>query len=95
MVEILFESFVLSRRETYLISDVGAVSILSRFSASFNTPILYKRPLFGYGIWARIRGERTLPAICLQQYNVCDAEFSIRNLPKVSQFFKFYYLCVI
>ena len=36
----------------------------------------------------RIRGERTLPAISLQQYYACDAEFSIRNLTKVSQCFQ-------
>ena len=53
-----------------------------------NTPIRYKRPLFRYGIWARIRGERTLPAICLQQYSACEAEFSLRNSTEVSQIFK-------
>jgi len=36
LIEDLCKSFFLSRRETYLISDVGAVSILSRFSAFFN-----------------------------------------------------------
>ena len=39
--EDLFESLVLSRRETYLISDVGAVSSLSRFSAFFNDLVEY------------------------------------------------------
>ena len=41
LIEDLFESLVLSRRDTYLISDVGAVSILSRFSAFFNAFVEY------------------------------------------------------
>ena len=53
-----------------------------------NTPIRYKRPLFRYGIWARIRGERTVPAICLQQHSACEAELSLRNSTNVSQIFK-------
>jgi len=44
LIEDLFESVVLSRRETYLISDDGAVSILSRFSAFFNELVEY--PLY-------------------------------------------------
>ena len=69
--------------KTNFISEINLVKILS----PRNTPIRYKRPLFRYGIWARIRGERTLPAICLQQYSAGEAEFSLRNSTKVSQIF--------
>ena len=53
-----------------------------------NTPIRYKQPLFRYGIWARIRGEITLPAICLQQYSACEAEFQSSKFDKSFSDFK-------